>query len=119
MSDLRPTGEKIILGGKEYGLLFTNLVIDDIQDHFDISFDELGALLKDGRKIYKVLHYITASMINEYIDDKETGEPHVTAAFVGHKMNPANTVEIETIVAKAIRGGSPENGDDGPNPTSE
>jgi len=119
MSDLRPTGGKITLGGKEYGLLFDNLVVDGIQDHFDISFFQLNELLQNRKTLYKALHYITALMINEYIDDRETGEPHVTDQWVGRKMNPSNTSEIEKAVARTIRECLPVTGEDAPNAPSE
>lgn len=121
MSDLRPKHTEIELGGKTYGLLFDLNAIDEIQDRFDIPISQLGELMSDERKTFKALKTLLAILINEAIDDSESGEPHVTDAFVGRKITVADIVNLKGKVFAAFTGSLPQNdGDDEiPNVTSE
>lgn len=119
MSDLRPRHTKIELGGKEYGMLFTLNVIDEIQDKFDIPISELGDLMADERKVFKVLKSLLAMLINEAIDDAETGEPHVTEAFVGRKITFAEISTLRDKVFASFADGLPQSEEDDPNAKSE
>lgn len=122
MSDLRPKHATIELGGKTYGLLFNINAMDAIQDRFDIPFSEIETLLNDERKAYKALKGITAILINEAIDDSESGEPHVTEAFVGRKITPNDILRLRVGINSALIGGMPESDvdedDEDPNGTS-
>ena len=121
MSDLRPKHTKIALDGNEYGLLFSINVIDDIQDHFDISIAQLPELLKDERKVYKVLKYLLASLINEAMDDNESGQPHVDANWIGRKLTPANISTLTSGALTALSAGmtqAADEDDEAPNATS-
>jgi hypothetical protein len=118
MSDLRPKPSTITLGGKEYGLLFTLNAIDEIQDRFDIPISQLGDLMQDERKVFKVLKSLIAILINEAIDEEESGEPHVDDKFVGRKIKVADIPKLKDSIFSAFTGGMPE-GEDDPNVTSE
>ncbi len=120
MSDLRPKATTIKLGDKEYGLLFTLNAIDEIQDRFDISISELSDLMKDERKVYKVLRFLLATLINEAIDDSESGQPHVDERFIGRKITPANLSELQSGIFSAFTAGTPRINEDAlPLATSE
>jgi hypothetical protein len=120
MSDLKPKGNKITLGGKEFGMLCTLNALDEIQDKFDISITELDGLLKDERKVFKVIKYLVTLFINEWIDDKENGMEHVTERWVGRKITPSNLKILQSGVQQSFIDSSPiADGDEDPNLASE
>ncbi len=119
MSDLRPKPPEIELGGKKYGILFNLNAIDEIQDRFDIPISQLGDLMKDERKVFKVLKTLLCILINEAIDDSESGEPHVDDKFIGRKITVADIPTLKDKVFSAFAAGMPESDDDDPNATSE
>jgi hypothetical protein len=108
MSDLNPKYPTIKLGEKEYGMLFDLNAIDAIQDQYDIPISELPNLISDGRNVFKVLKFMIATLINEAIDDSESGEEHVTEKFVGRKITPENVPELKDTVLLAFVGATPK-----------
>lgn len=122
MSDLKPKHTTINLGGKDYGLLFNINAIDAIQDQFDIPISELDALLGSERMAFKALKGITAILINEAIDDAESGEPHITEEFVGRKITASDILRLRSGVFSAFTAGMPTSedveDDEDPNGTS-
>ena len=116
MSDLRPKTPEIELGGEKYGVLFNLNAIDEIQDKFDIPISQLSELMYDERKVFKVLKSLIAILINEAIDDSESGEPHVDEKFVGRKITIADIPTLKDNVFSAFAMGMPEADD--PNVTS-
>lgn len=124
MSDLRPKGTKIKLGKNEYGMRFTINAIDDIQDNFNISIEELTKLFQDNKTRFKNLKYLLALLINEDIDclKDETGEEmaHVDERFVGRHIDSNNMQEIMETILRAFTNGTPEvDEDEIPNAQSE
>ncbi len=123
MSDLKPKGKKINLGGKEYGLKFTLNAIDDIQDHFDIAIEDLGKLFSDSKTRIKNLRYLLTLLINEDIDcvKDETGEgiAHVDERFVGRHIDAQNMQSMVTAIMKSFTAGTPESDEESPNAQSE
>ncbi len=119
MSDLKPKPITIELGGKEYGLLFSINVIDEIQDKFDIPISGLPELLKDERQVFKILRFLFTIMINEAIDDSESGEPHVDEKFVGRKITVFDIPQLKDKVFGAFANGMPKDEDIDPNAKSE
>lgn len=117
MSDLRPKPPEIEIGGKKYGILFNLNAIDEIQDKFDISISQLGDIMSDERKVFKVLKGLLAILINEAIDDAENGDPHVDDKFVGRKITVADIPLLKDKVFAAFADGMPA-GDDDPNAAS-
>ena len=111
MSDLRPKPPEIELGGKKYGILFNLNAIDEIQDRFDIPISKLADLMQDERKVFKVLKSLLAILINEAIDDSESGEPHVDEKFVGRKITVADIPTLKDKVLSSFTEGMPESGD--------
>ena len=119
MSDLKPKATKIILGGKEYGLLFTLNVIDEIQDIFDLPFTQIAELMEDERKVYKVLRVLFTLLINEAIDDSESGQPHVDEKYIGRKLTIAELPQLKNKITGTLLNGMPESDEEIPNAQSE
>jgi len=119
MSDLQPKLYKIMLGGQEFGLLFSINAIDDIQDHYDIPISHLIELLNDERDTFKNLRYILTVLINEGIDDEENDRPHVEERWVGRKITAGNIHELGDSILRAFNEGTPEPDEECPNVTSE
>ena len=67
MSDLRPKGISVNIGGVERRFLFTFAAIDEIQDHFDKPLVEVLEMLKDDRTLYKAAGFIVCTLINDEI----------------------------------------------------
>ena len=127
MSDMKPTGIEIELGGKQIALLFNINAIENFQDKFNIPIEQLADVLKDKRAVYKNLKYMLMVLINEGIDNKNDDvedpaqkEKHVDENWVGRKLVPANLPRLQTAILNAFTAGVPisEDGDD-PNPESE
>jgi hypothetical protein len=114
------------LGGQQYGLLFDLNAIDEIQDRFDIPISDIGDLMKDERKVFKVLKAMLTIMINEAIDDEnEEISPtekehrlHVTERFIGRKIQAADIANLKDKVLTAFKDGTPEAEEEDPNPKS-
>ena len=126
MSDLRPTGTKITLGGKEYGMRFTLNAIDDIQEHFGIDISDIGELFSDSRNRIKSLRYLLTLLINEDIDcvADETGEApkHLDERYVGRYIDATNMQNLMGSIMQSFSDGTPrrdEEAGDVPNATSE
>ena len=118
MSDLRPKPPEIEIGGKKYGVLFNLNAIDEIQDRFDIPISQLGDLMKDERKVFKVLKTLLCILINEAIDDSESGDPHVDEKYIGRKITVADIPTLKDKVFSAFTAGIPESDESDPT-TSE
>lgn len=115
MSDLSPKHTQIEIGGKSYGLLFNLNAIDEFQDRFDVPISQLIELMRDERKTSKVLRSLLEILINEAIDDSESGEPHVTESFIGRKITFKKIPNLINKVLEAFTDGTPES--DGDDPT--
>ena len=122
MSDMKPKGTKIEIGGREFGLRFTLNAIDDIQDHFDTPISELGALLDNEKTRIKTIRYLLTVLINEDIDciEDETSEKqqHITERWLGRKVDMQNAGGIISKIVKALSGSMPETEDEIPNAES-
>lgn len=120
MSDMKPKHATVTLGGKEYGLLFSVNAIDEIQDHFDIPISELTKLLQNERTAFKAVRFLLTTLINEAIDDAESGEPHVNERFIGRKIDVTKMNDFKIGIFKSMTNGIPEpDEDDIPNAKSE
>lgn len=69
MSDMRPTGALLRFAGKEYHLLFTVNVIDQIMERFGVDIDELSTLILRGenRKYYANTAVVLTFLLNDDI----------------------------------------------------
>lgn len=116
MSDLKNKYCTVNIDGKEYGMICTLNVIDDIQDKFGCGIESLDLMLNDPRQQMKVIKYLLAEMINEAADCKadENGEAadHVTERYIGRHISVESTAEIVSAVSDCISGGLPEADED-------
>jgi hypothetical protein len=126
MSDLRPTGTKITLGGKEYGMRFTLNAIDDIQEHFGIDISDLSGLFAEPNKRIKSIRYLLTLLINEDIDcvADETGETpkHLDERYVGRHIDATNIQSMMNAIMHSFSDGAPKRDDtedETPNSQSE
>lgn len=123
MSDLKPTGTKIRLGQKEYGLRFTLNAIEAIQDEYDIPIANLGDLFRDNKNQIKNLKYILMVLINEDIDcmNDETGskDGHIDEQYVGRHIDASNIHQFTSSVFTSFANGAPRGDGNDPNPVSE
>lgn len=118
MSNLKPKYTMISLGytempdgtvvPKEYGMLFNLNAIDEIQDRFDISISDFGQLMESERKAYKAIKTIVTILVNEAIDDSESGEPHIAEAFVGRKIAASDIASTTGSILSAFTGSVPD-----------
>lgn len=68
MESIKQKFAKLNLFGKEWDVVFTVNVIDEIQDHFDININKIFSKLETtDREFYKNVAYVTMILINEQI----------------------------------------------------
>jgi hypothetical protein len=113
MSDLKNKYCTVNIDGKEYGMICTLNVIDDIQDKFGCGIESLDLMLNDPRQQMKVIKYLLAEMINEAADCKadENGEAadHVTERYIGrHIVGFEAMAGLMGAISECISGGLPE-----------
>jgi len=126
MSDMKPNGNAIKLGNRDCRLLFTINVMDSFQDKFDVSISEIDTKLKDFKARFKVLRFLLAEMINEYIlysqdmnpDSEDAKQTPVTERWVGTMLNAQNLGGLQSAILTAMAGDMPQGDDDDPNPES-
>ena len=131
MSDLKPKGKAVNLGGQTYGMLFTLNAIDDIQEHFNIDIYDMSNLFKDkvendqiivNRNKMRNLCWLLALLINENLDcEKDMGKPeraHVDARFVGRHITAGNWTSMANKILDAFREAAPVNDEDDTDPNS-
>jgi hypothetical protein len=101
MSAIKDGRLPIELNGKEYHLLFSLNVIDDMQDRFG-GFDTLGEVLQ-GQDAIKNLRWLLTMVLNEGAED---GEPELSEKEVGKLIHMGNFDEVKTAIFKAFSVGS-------------
>lgn len=109
MSDLRPRGEGLTLGGEERHLLFSLNAVDELQDHFDCSLEEVIERLTDKREAAKTLRYVVTTLLNDEADrTKDADLKHYTERETGWLISNENLVEVTVAVLKAYGISLPE-----------
>lgn len=116
MSDLKNKYCTVNIDGKEYGMICTLNVIDDIQDKFGCGIESLDPMLNDPRQQMKVIKYLLAELINEAADCKadETGEAaaHVTERYIGRHIGISNMSALVDSIGECFSDGLPEADED-------
>lgn len=112
MSDLRPVGIPINIGGEERHLLFTLNAIDEIQTRFDEPVGEVLDRLTDKKVAVDALKGVMTALINDDIrrkkHDKETVQEEFTEEEVGWMIHAFNMNEIVIAVLVAYGYSLPE-----------
>lgn len=122
MSELKTKPVEIKLNNVSYGLSFTINAIDEIQDHYDKSIEDLAEILSDQRKIFSNLRYLLTILINENVDiqnDNGANLKHVTEKYVGRYINTNNLGEFSNAIFMAFSKGSPQSDEESPNEVTE
>lgn len=106
MQSLKEQGRKFVFAGKEYELLFTVNVIDEIQDKFDIDINNLKDLFETGsRKFYSNTAKVLTILINESIEIKnetaEEKEELLKESYVRRHVSNANVFDAFGAIVDA------------------
>ena len=75
MSDMRPSGIAVTVGGVERHVLFTLAVVDEIQSKYNLPVSEVIAKMSDEMEVYPVIVSIITSLINDEIIRTGSGDP--------------------------------------------
>ncbi len=123
MSDLRPKGQVITLGGEERHLLFTLNAIDELQEKFNLSLEETIDLLTDKKKANTTLKTILFVLLEDEADreefeKKESNLKRYTEKEVGWLISMENIGDVMFSVLKAYGLSLPEP-DEFENPKAE
>ena len=114
MSDIN-NYTNIEFAGKNYEVAMTLEVIDRFQDKFNCDFFELEEMLKDTRKLYKIVRYLLFIMINDSIrrNNKKNGtsEPLFEEWEIGDKLDFDEVIRLVRSIKEAFYNSLPE--DDG------
>lgn len=109
MSDMRPTGAPLRFAKKDYHLLFTVNVIDQIVERFDVDINELSTLILQGknRKYYANTAAILTFLLNDDIalqneerSPEEQQEP-LTEAYVRRHISNLNYPSVLAAITSA------------------
>ena len=101
MSAIKDGRLPIELNGKEFHLLFSLNVLDEMQDRFG-GFDTLAEVLS-GKESIKNLRWLLTLLLNEGAGDDE--EP-LTEKQVGHMIHTGNFDEVRTAIFRAFAMGN-------------
>lgn len=97
MSAIKDGRLPIELNGREYHLLFSLNVIDEMQDKFG-SFDKLNEVLS-GKDSIKNIRWLLTLLINEGAGE---GEEPLTEKQVGHMIHTGNFGDVKNAIFRAF-----------------
>ena len=121
MSDLRPVGIPIELGGVERHFLFTLNAIDTVQSHYNSTMFEALDKLFDANEQNEALKFFTMTLINDEVEREKWKNPssdlkEVSDKEVGWMIHVENMGIVTTAILSAYRISVPEsNENDDPN----
>ena len=121
MSDLRPVGIPIELGGVERHFLFTLNAIDTVQSHYNSTMFEALDKLFDANEQNEALKFFTMTLINDEVEREKWKNPssdlkEVAEKEVGWMIHVENMGIVTTAILSAYRISVPEsNENDDPN----
>lgn len=78
MSEMRPSGIAVTVGGVERHVLFTLAVVDEIQSKYSLPVSDVIQKMSDEMEVYPVIVSIITALINDEIIRKGSGEDLVT-----------------------------------------
>lgn len=107
MSDLRPVGIPINLGGEERHLLFTLNAMDTLESDYDKPIEEIINQLTDKKTSWRTLKKILTVIMNDSLE-REGKEPVITEHDVGWWVHGGNILEVSIAVMKAYGYSLPE-----------
>lgn len=109
MSSLKPDGELLKIEGVERRVLFTLNAIEEIQEEFDASLEEVINALTDKREAAKTLKTVLSILLNDEAERKKEKELKTyTPKEVGWLINEDNMQNAVIAVLKAYGMSLPE-----------
>lgn len=123
MSDLKPRGIPIVLDGVERHLLFTLNTIDELQDRYGKSLDEIISDLTKEEISSHMLRDVVTDLLNDEADREkrlslDIQHAQVTTQDVGEMIGLDNYWEVMSAVLRAYGISLPEPEDGSPNTVS-
>lgn len=113
MSDLRPRGVPIVLGGVERHFLFTLNIIDEIQDKYGKNMHEVIEDLTHEEVFEHTLRDLTVILINDEAEKRGNETlPLVTEQEVGEMIGLDNYYLVMATILKAYGISLPEPDED-------
>lgn len=116
MSDLRPTGTAITIGGVERHFLFTLAVIDEIQSTYDQPVSEVINRLANEKDVYQTVAYLALVLINDEIERnnyfKGSSDPLMTEKELKWLITMETTKDVGIAIMKAYGLSLPEDDED-------
>lgn len=116
MSDLRPTGITVNLGGQERKLLFTLNAIDVLQDEHGKPIEDIIRSISDDGKDHKIFLSIVTALLNDEAEREKIMNgrelPVVTPQLAGWMVTHDNYAEVFIAVLKAYGYSMPEPDED-------
>lgn len=109
MSKLKPEGETLVLDGVERHLLFTLNAVDEIQENYDCSLEEVIDRLTDKKESISTLRYLVMTLLNDEAErsPKENYKIY-TEREAGWLITQENVLEVTMAVLKAYGLSLPE-----------
>ncbi len=119
MSNLKPRGIPIVLEGEERHFLFTLNTIDELQDKYDKSMDEIFEELQEEETAMDTLKEIVTVLLNKEAEREKRLKgrdiPEITEEEVGEIIGMDNIGEVVTAVFRAYGISMPEADENDPN----
>lgn len=75
MSEMRPSGIAVTVGGVERHVLFTLAVVDEIQSKYELPVSEVITKMSDELEYYPAMLSIITALINDEIIRTGSGDP--------------------------------------------
>ena len=112
MSDMRPAGIAVTVGGVERHILFTLAAVDEIQSKYKMPVSDVIAKMSDEMEVYQTLVSIIASLINDEIVRTESGEGPVTEEWLKRNITVPECDGIIAAILQAYGISVPEKDED-------
>lgn len=98
-----------MLDEEERHLLFTLNVIDEVQEHYNCSLEEVIDKLTDKKESAKTLRYLVMVLLNDEVERlNQEGSRTYTEKEVGWFINQDNVLEVTMAVLQAYGLSLPE-----------
>ena len=107
MSDLRPTGISVKIGGEAHSLLFTLNVIDAVQSEYNQTVGEILGGLSDWEKAPERLRFVLKELLNDEEIRKGSTRAY-SATEVGSMVTAGEIPALTAAVIAAYAGAVPE-----------
>lgn len=108
MSNIRPAGAAVTFMGKQYNVLFTCNVIDQIVDRFDIDINNLSRIIaSENRKRYGNCAAVLTMLLNEAIEIENEEKPDeekqklLDESYVKRHISNRNYAEMLEVIVNA------------------